>query len=134
MTHLLDTNICIRLIKRKPESLIRRLSGLAVDDVAISCITVAELQYGAYKSRYPDTNRAALLQFLLPFTLLDFDQSAAREYGKVRAELESRGAPIGATDMLIAAHARSQALTVVTNSVREFQRVDRLNIENWLEA
>lgn len=131
MRYLLDTNICIYLIKRKPPSVIERLSTLAIEEVAISSITIAELQYGIYKSQYPERNRTALLEFLLPFALLDFDQDAAREYGMVRTQVESQGTPIGAMDMLIAAHARSQSLIMVTNNVQEFQRVEDLTVENW---
>jgi tRNA(fMet)-specific endonuclease VapC len=131
MRYLLDTNICIYLIRRKPPSVIERLSTRAIEDVAISSITIAELQYGIYKSQYPERNRTALLEFLLPFALLDFDQDAAREYGILRTQLETHGTPIGAMDMLIAAHARSQSLIMVTNNVQEFQRVGGLTVENW---
>jgi len=131
MRYLLDTNICIYLIKRKPPSVIVRLSTPAIEEVAISSITIAELQYGIYKSRYPERNCTALLEFLLPFALLNFDQDAAREYGMVRTQVELQGTPIGAMDMLIAAHARSQSLIMVTNNVQEFQRVEDLTVENW---
>ncbi len=131
MTYLLDTNICIYLIKRKPASVIEKLTTLAIEEGAISSITIAELQYGVYKSQHPQRNRTALLEFLFPFAVLDFDQDAAREYGVLRTQLELQGTPIGAMDMLIAAHARSQSLVIVTNNVREFQRVEDLTVENW---
>lgn len=131
MTYLLDTDTCIYLIKRKPPSAIQRMRSLAVEEIAISTITVAELEYGAAKSQNPDRNRMALLKFLLPFAILDFGQPAATHYGSIRTELESRGTPIGPMDMLLAAQARATDLVLVTNNTREFSRVGGLRIENW---
>jgi tRNA(fMet)-specific endonuclease VapC len=131
--YLLDTNICIYIIKRRPESVIHKLRATASIDVAVSTITLAELEYGAAKSLQPDRNRLSLLEFMVPFTIVDFDQAAATHYGLIRAYLESTGTPIGAMDMLIAAQARSMGLTLVTNNDREFRRVDGLALENWAE-
>lgn len=131
MRYLLDTNICIYIIKRKPLSVLERFENLTADEVGISALTVAEMEYGARKSSFPEKNLAALQQFLSPFTLFPFDLQAAMEYGIIRADLETKGSPIGSLDMLIAAHAKSLNLTLVTNNEREFRRVDGLAIENW---
>ena len=98
----------------------------------MSTITIAELEYGVYRSQNTDQNRIALLEFLVPLAILDFDQSAAAVYGSIRASLESRGTPIGPMDLLIAAQAMSQGLILVTNNEREFGRVEGLGIENWI--
>jgi tRNA(fMet)-specific endonuclease VapC len=102
------------------------------DDIAISAITVAELQYGANRSQHADRNRIALLEFLVPFSIIDFDQSAAAVYGSIRASLEAKGTPIGLMDLLLAAQALSEKLVLVTNNEKEFRRVDGLKIENWV--
>ena len=132
MTYLLDTNICIYVIKRHPPQVVDRIRSSKPQDIAISTITLAELEHGAAKSQYPDRNRLALLAFLLPFTILDFDQAAAFHYGLIRAALESKGTPIGPMDMLIAAQARSRSMVLVTNNQGEFRRVADLRIENWV--
>jgi len=132
MELVLDTNICIYLIKRKPPSVLKRFDALAAGTVAISSITVAELELGVQKSQYPSQNQHALEQFLLPLVILLFDQEAARTYGKLRAWLETRGKTIGALDMLIAAHALSKRLPLATNNVREFSRVPGLKVLNWV--
>ena len=132
MNLLLDTNICIYLIKRRPPSVLKRFDALAAGTVAISSITIAELEFGVQKSQYPSQNQQALEQFLLPLMILDFDHEAARTYGKLRAWLESSGKTIGALDMLIAAHALSKGLPLATNNVREFSRVPGLKVLNWV--
>jgi len=131
MRLLFDTNICIYLIKKKPQSVLGHFNAYAAGTIGISSITVAELEFGAQKSRYPSQNQQALEQFLLPLAILDFDKEAARAYGKLRALLEARGRVIGTLDMLIAAHALSQGLPLATNNVREFSRVPGLEILNW---
>lgn len=130
MQYLLDTNICIYLIKQKPPKVLERFSNLALSDIGISSITVAELEYGVYKSQQQEKNRSALMQFLIPLEIIEFDQAAATVYGKIRSDLESRGLVIGAMDMLIAAHALSLSVTLVSNNVREFSRIDNLSLEN----
>jgi tRNA(fMet)-specific endonuclease VapC len=130
MKLLLDTNICIYLIKKKPPSVLRHFEAYAAGTIGISSITVAELEFGVHKSHYPSQNQQALEQFLLPLVILNFDQEAARAYGKLRAVLEARGRVIGALDMLIAAHALSQNLQLATNNVREFSRVRGLKVLN----
>ena len=131
MKYLLDTNTCIYIINRKPPSALAHIRSKQPVDVAISTVTIAELEYGVYRSRKTDQNRIALLEFLVPFTILDFDHDAAAVYGSIRALLESRGTPIGPMDLLIAAQALSQDLVLVTNNEREFRRFAGLNIENW---
>jgi tRNA(fMet)-specific endonuclease VapC len=133
MQYLLDTNICIYLIKQKPPKVLERFSNLALSDIGISSITVAELEYGVYKSQQQEKNRSALMQFLIPLEVIEFDQAAATVYGEIRSDLESRGLVIGAMDMLIAAHALSLSVTLVSNNVREFSRIDNLSLENWAE-
>ena len=131
MKYLLDTNTCIYIINKKPPLVVKRIRSKRPEDVAVSTVTIAELEYGVYRSREIDQNRIALLEFLVPFTILDFDQSAAATYGSIRASLESIGTPIGPMDILIAAQATSQSLILVTNNEREFRRVEGLQIENW---
>ncbi len=132
MKYLLDTNICIALIRQKPQALLKRLTSHEPGDVGISSITLAELFHGVEKSARPEQNKSALEQFLLPLVLSDFDLNAALAYGKIRAELESNGQPIGSMDMLIAAHAMSLNAVIVTNNVQEFQRVKGLVVEDWI--
>lgn len=134
MNYLLDTNICIYIINKKPATVLKRIEAKRPDQVAISTITQAELEYGLARSRFPERNRAALLQFLFPFQLLDFDQLAAVQYGTIRSDLETKGRPIGAMDLLIAAQAVSRNLILVTNNEKEFGRVEGLNIENWVSS
>jgi len=132
MKYLLDTNICIYIIKRKPETVLGQLKQKQGDGVAISAITLAELQHGVESSEYPEKNAVALRQMLAIMTVLPFDDLAATEYGKVRADLQRKGTPIGPMDTLIAAHARAAKLILVTNNLREFERVDELILENWI--
>jgi tRNA(fMet)-specific endonuclease VapC len=130
--YLLDTNICIYIIKKKPESVILKLINKINKGVFISSVSVAELQYGVEKSNYPQRNRIALLEFLSPFTILDFNINDAVVYGKIRSELEKTGKVIGSMDMLIGAQAQSRNLLLVTNNEKEFKRIDGLKIENWV--
>ena len=134
MKYLLDTNTCIYIINKKPPSAVNRIRSKHPDEVSISTITIAELEYGVHRSKHADQNRIALLEFLVPFTIVEFDQSAAAVYGSVRASLERKGSPIGPMDLLLAAQALSQQLVLVTNNEREFRRVAGLQIENWVGA
>lgn len=131
MKFLLDTNICIFLIKKKPLRVFDRFKDLQLGSVGISSITLAELQYGIKKSMQAAKNQVALNSFLLPLEIFDFDSHAAEEYGRIRVELETKGTPIGPLDTLIAAHAKALGSTLVTNNVREFERVNGLDIEDW---
>jgi len=133
MNYLLDTNICIYIINKKPASVIKRIQTKQPEQIAISTITQAELEYGIARSRNVDQNRIALLEFLFPFLLIDFDQMAAVQYGLIRASLESRGKPIGSMDMLLAAQAVSRDLILVTNNEKEFHRIEGLKLENWVK-
>ena len=133
MNYLLDTNICIYIINKKPASVIKRIQTKQPEQIAISTITQAELEYGIARSRNVDQNRIALLEFLFPFLLIDFDQMAAVQYGLIRASLESRGKPIGSMDMLLAAQAVSRDLILVTNNEKEFHRIEDLKLENWVK-
>lgn len=132
MRYLLDTNICIYLIKKQPVRVIERFQTLALGDVGVSAITVAELEYGAAKSAFPDRNRLALVSFLAPLEILAFSDADAIVHGQIRADLEAGGTPIGAYDLLIGAQALAQGLTLVTNNEREFKRIPGLNVENWV--
>ncbi|GMQ79190.1 MAG: type II toxin-antitoxin system VapC family toxin [Anaerolineae bacterium] len=134
MNYLLDTNICIYLIKRKPISVLAKFNEHAVGDIGISTISVAELSYGVQKSRLRDQNQQALLQFLGPLIIAEFDTDAAFVYGQVRAGLEARGTPIGSLDTMIAGHALSLGVTIITNNEREFSKVPKLKVENWING
>jgi tRNA(fMet)-specific endonuclease VapC len=133
MRYMLDTNICIAIIKGKPPKALRRFDRLSAGDVGISVITLAELCYGIAKSRNIDKNRQALEEFLLPLEVADFDESAASAYGTLRADLENAGRPIGPLDTQIGAHALSRGSVLVTNNAAEFRRIKRLKVENWLD-
>ena len=133
MMYMLDTNICIYAMKNKPEAVLQRFKNNLHHGLCISAITLAELQHGVEKSANPERNTAALLQFLSILSVLPFDDLAAAEYGAICADLQRKGTPIGTMDMLIAAHARCEGLALVTNNVREFERVPGLEIENWAE-
>ena len=132
MKYLLDTNICIYIINKRPISVLNRLSNYEIDDIAISSITVSELEYGINKSTNPDKSRIALIEFLLPFKLIDYDSRAAKEYGIIRSDLEKIGQPIRAMDYLLAAQAISLDLTLVSNNLKEFSKVKKLSVENWV--
>ncbi len=132
MKVMLDTSICIYIIKQKPRSVLERFAAFPVGDLGISVITLAELEYGASKSGEPDRNREALEQFVSPLEIAVLDRLATSVYGKIRALLEKRGLPIGSMDLLIAAHALSLNVRLVTNNMREFKRVPGLRVENWV--
>ena len=132
MLFLLDTNICIYIIKQKPPQVLEKFKAYQVGDIGISSITVGKLQYGVQKSQFLVKNQQALTQFLLPLTVVDFNRDAAIIYGDIRAELEKNGTPIGSLDTLIATHALSLDITLVTNNLKEFNRVPGLKLENWV--
>ena len=132
MRYMLDTNICIYLIKHKPPQVFEKLQEHNPDEICISAITYAELVHGVEKSKAVERNRLALTILLSNIEILDFDMNAAEEYGRIRADLEKKGTPIGPLDMMIAGHAKSLGYTVVTNNVGEFKRVEGLQHENWV--
>jgi len=131
--YMLDTNICIYIIKEKPKEVINKFKTFNISDICISSVTAAELHYGVQKSQNVEKNRDALTMFLSPLEILPFDDEAAYEYGIIRADLEKRGEIIGAMDMMIAAHAKALKATIVTNNEKEFRRIPSLNIENWIK-
>jgi tRNA(fMet)-specific endonuclease VapC len=131
MEYLLDTNICIYIIKKKPVEVFEKFKNLTIGDVGISSITLAELQYGIEKSSNIEKNRDALEKFLTPIEIIDYGYEAAVEYGKIRTQLEKKGIPIGPLDLLIASHAKSLDVILVTNNMKEFERIAGLKIENW---
>ena len=133
MKYLLDTNICIYLIKRKPALVMKRFEQHKPGDIGISTVTLSELTYGVAKSCRINNNQFALEHCLVSLEIATYDAAAAAAYGPIRATLERQGQPIGGMDVMIAAHAVSLNVVLVTNSVKEFDRVDGLRIENWAE-
>jgi tRNA(fMet)-specific endonuclease VapC len=133
MKYLLDTNICIYIINEKPKKVLRKFEQYSVHEFAVSSITQAELQYGVAKSKHKNRNQEALDEFLLPLTILPFHgKKLVERYGKIRVFLESKGKTIGPLDTLIAAHALSLDLTIITNNINEFSRIPNLKCENWV--
>ncbi|MES2584976.1 MAG: type II toxin-antitoxin system VapC family toxin [Pseudomonadota bacterium] len=132
LKYLLDTNIVIYVIKRKPLSALQRFNTHA-GHMAISSITLAELLHGAEKSTAPAQTLAVVEDFCSRLEVLTYGPKAAQHYGSIRASLEKIGKPIGVNDIHIAAHARSEGLTLVTNNLREFERVPALQLENWVD-
>ncbi len=132
MHYLLDTNICIYLIKKRPPEVLEKFRQHSPLNVAISTVTLFELEYGAQKSQRIKRTQEALAKFLLPLILLDVDRPAAIDAAVIRAKLERNGTPIGPYDLLIAGLARSRNLILVTNNTKEFERIDDLLLENWI--
>jgi tRNA(fMet)-specific endonuclease VapC len=133
MEFMLDTNICIYIIKQKPPDVIERFYETEVSQICISSITLSELLYGVSKSSKPEQNQIALTQFIAPLDILSYGDEAAQYYGDLRAHLEKLGRPIGSLDMLIAAHALSTNCVLITNNEKEFIRVPNLKIGNWVK-
>ena len=133
MKYMLDTNICIYLIKQRPREVIEKFQGTPLGEIVISTVTMAEMMYGVEKSQHKEKNRSALELFLAPLEIMVFDVKAAQNYGVIRAFLETKGTPIGAYDLMIAAHALSLGFILVTNNEREYTRIPGLLIENWVK-
>ena len=133
MRYMLDTNICIYIIKNKPESVVKELKRHDPKEICISAITYAELIHGVEKSMAVDKNRLALTLLLSNIEVLDFDINAANNRRKIRTYLEKQGTPIGPLDMMIAAHAQSLGYSIVTNNIKEFMRVPNLGVCNWVK-
>lgn len=131
MNYLIDTNICIYIMNQQPADVIEKFMQHEMGDIAVSSITISELQYGIEKSGNPKKNQSRLDEFLTPFDVLEFGQREARVYGAIRFQLEKNGQPIGPLDLLIAAHAMSEMLVLVTNNEKEFKRIEGLKVENW---
>lgn len=128
---MLDTDICIYIIKRKPLGVLKRLESIEPDQLSMSAITFAELMNGAKKSKREEANVSRLNALGEILEICSFDKQAAAAYGDVRSSLEKRGEVIGPYDLLIAAHALSLDRTLVTNNEKEFKRVEGLKIDNW---
>lgn len=134
MKYLLDTDICIYLIKKRPDSVIQKLNELPNDAVALSTISVFELQFGVENSQHRHQSQRALDHFLEPIQhILSIDRSVAAFAAKVRADLNKKGTPIGPYDILIAAVALCHELILVSNNTKEFQRIEGLRTENWVK-
>lgn len=131
--YLLDTNICIYIIKKKPVDVLKTLKTKSKKDIYVSSITIAELEYGVAKSHFPEKNKIALIEFLSIFNILPFDDTDAVEFGMIKTDLEKKGKIIGPMDLLIAGQAKSKKLILVTNNIKEFERVEGLKIENWVK-
>ena len=129
---MLDTNICIYIIKQKPRQVFERFKKSDISQIGISSVTLSELLYGVEKNSKPEQNRLALTQFVAPLEILTYDDNAARYYGDLRATLEKSGLSIGSMDMLIAAHTLSIGCDLVTNNEKEFRRIPNLKITNWV--
>lgn len=131
--YMLDTDISSYIMKRTDAAVLKRLQTVAVSDVCVSAITKAEMMYGVEVSPRKQKDHEALTEFLRYVAVLDYPSMAALDYARIRADLKVRGAMIGGNDLLIAAHARSIGMTLVTNNTREFKRIKGLKIENWTE-
>jgi tRNA(fMet)-specific endonuclease VapC len=129
--YLLDTNICIFAIKRKPGKVFDLIRKKSKEGIFISSLTIAELEFGVQNSERIEKNRIALLKFISFFNILYFDDSDAIDYGKIKVNLRIKGEVIGPIDMLLAAQALNKNMIFVTNNVNEFERIEGLKIEDW---
>lgn len=132
MIRMLDTNICIYIIKNKPTVIAKKFQSFQIGDIAVSSIVLSELAFGVYNSAYLQRNLSALQEFMQPIEILAYDENAAYAYGEIRAHLKQKGSPIGQLDIMIAAHAVSLNAVLVTNNVKKFSRVKNLRCENWV--
>ncbi|RDI36645.1 type II toxin-antitoxin system tRNA(fMet)-specific endonuclease VapC [Aquicella lusitana] len=132
LRYLLDTNICIYIAKQKPATVMKKFEELEVGQVAMSVITYGELLYGANKSQSPDAAHSKLVELTTLIPALELNNEVAEHYGDIRRNLEKFGKPIGNNDLWIASHARALDVILVTNNLREFDRVPKLRIENWV--
>ena len=132
MKFMLDTNVCVDVMRGRNRSVRERLCALLPRDVCVSSITLSELEYGACKSSDQERNRLLIAEFMSPVDVMPYDDACAPHYGRVRADLERQGTPIGPLDTMIAAHALALNLTLVTNNEREFRRVSDLKVVNWV--
>ena len=133
MNFLIDTNICIYIMNNRPQEVIQKFKSVDVGQIGISSITVSELHYGVCKSRRRKQSLKRLEEFLIPFKILPYDENASKYYGEIRSQLEKQGNVIGPLDLLIAAHALSKELILVTNNEKEFKRIKSLKVENWVQ-
>ncbi len=133
MNFLIDTNICIYIMNCRPFAVIQKFKQIEIGRIGISSISVSELYYGVSKSGREKQNLKRLEEFLMPFEILPYDETASKYYGDIRFQLEKQGKIIGPLDMLIAAHALSQNLVLITNNEKEFKRIPSLKVENWVD-
>ena len=132
MIRLLDTNICIYFLNRSSDKIIAQLKKLSPSEIKLSAITVAELYFGAEKSKAKRKNRQVVESFVSAFETIPFDEKCGKIYAKIRASLEQAGAPIGPMDLLIASISLANGFILVTNNIKEFARINKLKLENWL--
>jgi len=132
MSYLLDTNTCIYFLNRPSEKIISKMKSLSPSDIKLCSITVAELFFGAEKSKAQEKNRAIVEDFKGNFEIIPFDEKCCRNYAKIRSSLEKSGSPIGPMDLLISSITITHNLVLVTNNVSEFKRIKGLNLENWI--
>lgn len=130
--YMLDTNMCIYIIKKRPIGLLEKFNSIPQNRLCISVVTYAELQYGIERSSSKKMNQKIIDDFVSHLAVLSWEMEAARQYGKIRSDLEKDGTPIGNMDLLIAAHALSKKCTIVSNNLKEFNRVKNLKCENWI--
>jgi len=131
MRYLLDTNVCIKILKGKSQGILNKITKIDKSGIVIPSVVQFELYYGAYKSVNKEAKLKILKEFLSSFQIINFDSKSAEICGKIRAELEQKGTPIGPYDLIIAATALSKKLVLVTNNTKEFSRVENLLLENW---
>lgn len=129
---MLDTNICIYIIKKRPESILKKFKKYRNQNIYISVITLAELQYGVERSSSKKFNQKIINDFISHLFVVPWDKESALQYGKLRNTLNEKGTPVGNMDLMIASHALSQGFTLVTNNIKEFKRVPNLKYENWV--
>jgi len=129
--YMLDTDICSYIIRERPLKVFEHFEALKMDQICISAVTYAELIYGVEHSSSKKINRSIVNQFVKHLSIIDWNKKAAEHYGNIRAILQADGNIIGAMDMMIAAHARSRKMVLVTNNEKHFKRVPKLQIENW---
>ena len=133
MQYILDTNICIYIMNKRPQGVIQKFKQHDLGIIGVSTITVSELHYGISKSKKRILNAQRVQEFLIPLEIIPYDEKAAAVYGDFRCQVEERGKPIGPLDILIAAHALSRDLILITNNEEEFRRINRLKVENWVK-
>ncbi len=131
--YLLDTDTCSYILKNKPLSVCNTFKSVGVDNIRLSSITVAELLYGVEKSQSQKINKKVVKEFVSLFQVLPWCEKSSEEYAMIRNDLEKRGEPIGSMDMMIAAHAKSSGLTLVTNNYKHFSKVENLKMVNWVD-
>ena len=132
MIYMLDSNICIYIMKERPEQVVKKFQTLHAGDIAVSSVILSEMAFGAYNSQHCEKSLSLLKSFMVPISVLPYTEHVAYFYGEIRAYLQNKGSVIGQLDIMIAAHALSENATLVTNNTREFKRVKNLKLENWV--